>query len=660
RAPVRDPALRPAAAPAPALFEPGVSFDGISATGFVPPDANGDVGPNHYVQTVNRAFAVYTKSGAALLGPLPLDALWSGFAPCQRQVGGDPIVLYDALADRWLITEIVFPNGSSTPPSVYCVAVSTSPDPTLTYFRYAFVFQTTKLGDYPKWAVWPDGYYLAANQFDPSGAPAGQLAAVVDRAALLRGDPSPAAVAFDLAVSNPAFGGMLPADLDGARPPPTGSPAHYGRIRVSFNRQLDNVLELYELRVDWSTPTNSTFTGPAVLTTTPYNADLCDYATNLNCIPQPGTSQRVDGLGDRLMHRLVYRNFGTHETLLANHTVDVGDFEDHAGVRWYELRRSGGPWTIVQQATYAPDAHHRWMASIAMDGGGNLALGFSISSEVLFPGIRYVGRLRTDPPGALGGEAVLQAGGGAQLASNRWGDYTMLAIDPTDDCTFWYTDEYYASSSGASWRTRIGSFRLPPPLCQPANVTPTPTATPTSTPTPTPTATPTFTPTATLTPTPTPTRTSAPRVVLPPPLVPPDLVVLPLLPPLAAPLLAPPPAVGVPTGPFERYAPLPTAEAARSPAPTLTATLTPTATATPAVPPATSEPEPAADGTPVEADSADSSSVAPALEPDVAPAGTPLPSLEETTDDPPVSEVPGFGEPVEPSWSEPPAFAMPE
>lgn len=557
RRPAHEVVRRQASLPMLPLFEPGVSFDGISATSFVPPDPNGDVGPDHYVQAVNRSFAVYRKTGAALLGPLPFDALWTGFAPCQRQAGGDPIVLYDALADRWLLTEVVFPNGSDRPPSVYCLAVSTGPDPTQTYYRYAFVFQTTKIGDYPKWAVWPDGYYLAANQFDASGGPAGQLTAVVDRLAVVRGEPAPTTVAFDVPLDNPPFGGLLPADLDGARPPPASSPAYFARVRVSYTRQPDNALEVYELRANWANPAGSAFSGPTVVATAPYDADLCNYATNFNCIPQAGTSQRVDGIGDRLMHRLVYRNFGTHETLLANHTVDVGDFEDHAGVRWYELRRAGGPWTLFQQGTYAPDAHHRWMASIAMDGSGNLALGFSLSSETEFPSIRYAGRLRTDPPGVLRGEAVLQPGGGAQLASNRWGDYTMLAIDPVDDCTFWYTNQYYASSSGASWRTRIGSFRLPPPLCQPANVTPTPTATPTPTPT--------FTPTPTATPTP------APR---PPVLAAPAVVVLPpLLPPLPAPLFAP--AVGPAPPPLawplsDSTGPTATPTAAAPPVPTAT------------------------------------------------------------------------------------------
>jgi hypothetical protein len=520
-----------------------------------------------------------------LLGPLPFEALWTGFAPCQRQVGGDPIVLYDALADRWLLTEVVFPNGSDRPPSVYCLAVSSSPDPTQTYYRYAFVFQTTKIGDYPKWAVWPDGYYLAANQFDASGAPAGQLVAGVDRLAVVRGDPAPTTVAFDVPLDNPPCG-LLPADLDGTRPPPAGSPAYFARVRVSYTRQPDNALELYELRANWATPASSAFSGPTTVATAPYDADLCNYATNFNCIPQAGTTQRVDGIGDRLMHRLVYRNFGTHETLLANHTVDVGDFEDHAGVRWYELRRSGGAWALFQQGTYAPDAHHRWMASIAMDGSGNVALGFSLSSDTEFPSIRYAGRLRVDPPGVLRGETVLQPGGGAQLASNRWGDYTMLAIDPVDDCTFWYTNQYYAASSGASWRTRIGSFRLPSPLCQPANVTPTPTATPTLTPTPTATPTPTFTPTPT--PTATPTRTAtATATPRPPALAAPAVVgLLPLLPPLPAPLFAPPVGRGAPV-----VAWLPPDPPVPTPTPTATAAPTPSAPEVPAGSPGLAAPQ---------------------------------------------------------------------
>jgi hypothetical protein len=270
-------------------------------------------------------------------------------------------------------------------------------------------------------------------------------------------------------------------------------------------------LHVFEFHVDWNDLTASTFTGPAVLDTAPFTA-LCP--TTADCIPQPGTAQRLDAIGDRLMNRLQYRNFGDHETLVTNHTVDA-DGSGHAGVRWYELRRSGGAWAIYQQGTYAPDGDHRWMGSAAMDRGGNLAVGYSVASAATFPSVRYAGRLATDPLGTLAqSETTLVAGGGAQTGSNRWGDYSMLAIDPVDDCTFWYTQEYYASTSASGWRSRIGAFRFPSSACAPTpTATPTATATavpPTATSSPTPTGSVTATPTASATPTPISGPTSGP------------------------------------------------------------------------------------------------------------------------------------------------------
>jgi hypothetical protein len=211
-------------------------------------------------------------------------------------------------------------------------------------------------------------------------------------------------------------------------------------------------LEAWKFHVDWVTPANSTFTSQPNLAT-------ASFVQMGSGIPQPGTPTTLDTLSDRLMYRLAYRNFGDHEALVVNHTVSVSG---QAGVRWYELRRTGGNWSINQQGTYAPaGGTHRWMGSVALDKSGNLALGMSASSSTVFPSIYYAGRLAGDPAGTLTMESTMTPGGGSQLAPSRWGDYSSMSLDPSDDCTFWYTTEYYSASASWNWQTRIASFRFP-------------------------------------------------------------------------------------------------------------------------------------------------------------------------------------------------------
>ena len=291
---------------------------------------------------------------------------------------------------------------------------------------------------------------------------------------------------------------FLPADLDGSILPPTGAPNTF----VGFPGQATNPnYTTYHFHVDFLTPANSTFTTFANPPAAGFTA-LCP--TTRACVPQNGvtSSNYLDGIGDRLMFRLAYRNFGNHESVVGNFTVSSGGV---AGIRWFELRNvTSGPVTVFQQSTYQPDTTWRWMGSAAMDGQGNLAIGFSASSSSIHPQLRYAGRLATDPLNTLAqGEAHLFDGPGSQSgSSNRWGDYSALSIDPVDDSTFWYTNEYYPTTTSFNWRTRIGSFKL-------ATVSPTPTPTPTATATPlaTPSATPTVPPTATPTATATATRT---------------------------------------------------------------------------------------------------------------------------------------------------------
>ena len=466
RAAAVDPVLQQGR-PLGSMPPPLLSFEGVSnadnirvaRVDAVPPDPTGDVGPNHYVHWVNLSFAIYTRTGERVFGPVPGNTLFAGFGgPCETTNDGDPIVLYDHLADRWLLSQFAIPNDLSGP-YYQCVAVSRTSDPTGAYARYEFVTSTTKLNDYPKFGVWPDGYYLSYNQYRNGLFLEGAGLGVLEREAMLAGAPA-RIVTFDLQSVDPRFFGFLPADLDGPSPP-ADAPGLFVAADDDVFGWPDDRIQIFELRTSWANPAATRLDGPLVLPTAPFDSELCFFFRS--CIPQPNTTSRLDAISDRLMWRLQYRDFGDYEMLLANHTVDV-DGTDRAGIRWYELRRSGGQaWSIYQQGTYSPDPIHRWVGSMAMDRQSNVALGFSIASRTLFPSIHYVGRLADDPLGTLPrAEQVLVQGAGSQTSfTARWGDYTHLAVDPLDDCTFYYTNQYYSATASRAWQTRVGTFRFP-------------------------------------------------------------------------------------------------------------------------------------------------------------------------------------------------------
>jgi hypothetical protein len=441
-----------------------VNFEGINnVDGVLPPDTNGDIGPNHYVQWVNLSFAIYDRSGNQLYGPADGTTIWQGFGgPCESNNDGDPIVLYDHLANRWLLTQFALPNFPNGP-YYQCVAVTTSGDPQGAYYRYQFAF--SKLNDYPKFGVWPDGYYMAINQFSFGGFPfgsfswAGQGVAAFDRARMLNGQTA-TMVYFDLQSVDTNLGGMLPSELDGVAPP-AGSPNYFVQVDDDAWGYSPDQLQIWKFAVNWASPFSSTFTKHKTLPTAAFDSNLCNY--DRNCIPQPGTNARLDAISDRLMYRLQYGNLGTHEALVVNHTVDVSG-NDRAGVRWYEVRNPGSSTaTVHQQGTFAPgDGAHRWMGSAAMDTAGNIALGYNTSSGTVSPSIRYTARCASDPLGQMTqGEGDLIGGSGSQTSSSsRWGDYSMLGVDPVDGLTFWFTGEYYMTTGTAPWRTRVGSFKL--------------------------------------------------------------------------------------------------------------------------------------------------------------------------------------------------------
>jgi subtilisin-like proprotein convertase family protein len=323
------------------------------------------------------------------------------------------------------------------------------------------------MNDYPKLGVWPDGYYMSVNQFLNGSSWAGAGVYVFDRDAMLNGN-SATFQYFDLEDVNGSYGGLLPSNLMGNALPPTGAPNYFMSVDMDWNGS-DDILHIWEFHTDWNTPANSTFSLVKELVVDPFNWNFDGAGGSRDNwdIPQPDTNVELDSLSDRLMMHLWYRNYGDHESLVVNHTVNVGGGSDHAGVRWYEVRGGAvdttlADATLYQQGTYAPDEHHRWMGSVAMDHVGNLAVGYSTSSSTVYPGIRYAGRLASDPLGQLSqGEGVIINGSGSQTHdAARWGDYSSLTVDPADDCTFWFTTEYMQTTSSADWQTRVGSFKF--------------------------------------------------------------------------------------------------------------------------------------------------------------------------------------------------------
>ena len=432
------------------------NFEGVNnISGVYPPDTQGDVGLDSYVQVVNLNFGIFSKTGSMIYGPAALSTIWTGIPdPWNGTNNGDPVVLFDQAANRWIITQFSLPTGNYAE----LVAISQTSDPTGPWYRYVFQF-FNEMPDYPKFGIWPDAYYLSVNQFTGGSYWGGVGACALDRAKMIAGDPTAGMVYFNLGSSSDP-GSMLPADWDGTVTPLPNEPNYFTYFN-DWSSATQDFLKIWEFHVDWATPANSTFSLASSLETEPFKSDLCG-AYRGRCIPQPGTSVQLESLSDRLMYRLQYRNFGGYRAMVTNHTVDV-DNSGHAGVRWYELRNSGSGWSIYQQGTYAPDADHRWMGSIAMNASGFIALGYSISnSSTMYPSIRYTGRKPSDPLGQMTiAEQTIINGSGSQTGSAaRWGDYSMMSVDPSDDATFWYTTEYIQNTGGANWQTRVASFKF--------------------------------------------------------------------------------------------------------------------------------------------------------------------------------------------------------
>jgi hypothetical protein len=418
------------------------TFEGIGFTGVRPPDPIGSVGLNHYLQMVNFRISIYDKLGNLLVGPVAIHTLFSGPGLCATSDFGDPFVVYDQLAARWVIGQIRSDRRG------ICVAVSQTDDPVAGGFYTYEVDTGDDLPDYPKLGVWPDGYYIGTNSINRAMA--------LDRLSMLDGGPTNAIMFQPPGVG--LHGMLMPGDMDGF-PPPDGAPnLFYRHIDHLVGGGVDRV-ELFEFHADFADPPSSTLTGPIQIPVAPFNS-LCGF--DQNCVQQPGTTQRLDSITEWPMWRLAYRNFDKYEVLLANNAVDAGDGQ--AAIRWYELRKpAGGDWDVYQQGSYAPDTVSRWMASIAMDSAGNIGVVYSASdSSSVFPSLRFSGRFADDPPGELTfAEQTVGEGTSAQTGLNgyRYGDYASASVDPADGCTFWVTGEYLPE--GNAWHTRLGVYQIP-------------------------------------------------------------------------------------------------------------------------------------------------------------------------------------------------------
>ena len=425
---------------------PIVNFEGQTSP-YYPPDDNGMAGPNHYMQTINTVYAIYDKSGILVAGPTNLNLLF-GSVPGANRNDGDPIILYDEQADRWLVTEFSIPAAGQ---NYLLMAVSTTNDPTGTWHQYSF--PVDYMPDYPKYGVWRDGYYAGVNNNS------GNDIFVFQRSQMLIGGPA-LMVAFNNPYRPASVDGFMcvpPLDNDGVLAP-TGSPGLF----IAFNDDAfgggTDQLWIYELSVDWTNTPASTFNRVQQIDVEPFN---CNFGPNWNNITQKGTNQKLDGIPQVIMNVPQYRNFTGYQTIVCCHTVNV-DGNGHAGVRWYELRKTGTDWYVRQHSTYAPDIHSRWMGSIMLNSFNSLALGYSISSTSEYPGIRYCGQSPLEYQAESGimdiEEDTIHVGFNSQTGLNRCGDYSVMAVDPTDNKTFWYTNQYVWS--GGSRRTKIASFKF--------------------------------------------------------------------------------------------------------------------------------------------------------------------------------------------------------
>ncbi len=459
-------AARTSAVPMP---PPALSFDGLSNfdniaiynAAILPPDMTGDVGPGHYVEAVNSLVKIFDKNGGPLTPAFKLSQLFAALGtPCAARNDGEAVVLYDPLADRWLISQYC----TNFPPFRQLIAISKTGDATGSYFLYEFVMPSIRLGDLPKFGVWPDAYYMSTEEFLGSDF-AGVGIFAFDRSKMLVGDPSASYVYFSRpSASTARLGNLLPADLDGLRPPPAGTPNLFAGYAATEYGDAQDAIRLFDFHVDFADPRNSTFVErqESPLAVAAFDPTSPEGRAD---ITQPAPGERLDSNSDRLNFRAAYRNFGTSESLVLNQTVRLSYDPYRAGVRLYQLRRTGGAYAITEQSTIGDARSSRWIGSAAEDNQGNLAVSYNFVSDTERPAIKYRGKLAAEPTGMFREEGSLIEGTGVQKAFGwRWGDYGGMSVDPVDDCTFWTTGEYYTLASEQfsdfTWLTRIGKFKF--------------------------------------------------------------------------------------------------------------------------------------------------------------------------------------------------------
>ena len=455
---------------------PILTFEGVGVNGGSPPDTNGDVGPNDYVQTVNVRMQIFDKAGVPRGPSFLMSSLLQPLGGvCAGNDNGDPIVVYDRIANRWVLTQFAF-TDTATPPYHQCVAVSKTGDPTGAYWAYDFITPGNEFPDYGKFTAWSDAYYFSDRQFTNGAAYNGFGVFAMDRTKMLVGDPTATYIYFNAGpgLSN-SSSGIVPTQFNGLTPPPAGSPNVFAVYNDDSAGDASDSLRLFNFHADFAVPANSTFLErpESPLPVAAFDSRNPSGRADIEEPAPATTADYLDSIGDRLMLRLQYYNRGGVETLTTCHTVNAGTLpapgvnptvtQYKAATRHYILQKTspGAPYTVLDQGTFSPDAEERWMGSTAVDNAGNLAVGYSVSSTTVFPSIRYAGRLATDPPNTLSGEQIMTAGTGSQLATtNRWGDYSSMSLDPTDDATFWFTTEYYTTSAASAWRTRVGAFKF--------------------------------------------------------------------------------------------------------------------------------------------------------------------------------------------------------
>lgn len=433
-----NPALMPA---------PNATFAGLDLQnwgGGWPPDTHGAVGPNHYIQAVNSSVGIYDKATGNPLARFTLNNFFNvAGTPCDNNNQGDPVVLYDHVAGRFIVTNFAW--ASTSGPFYECIAMAKTADPVNGgWWQYALTVDSLSMGDYPKLGIWNDGIYMGANMFKRARTYAGAKVWALNRDDMMTG-AALRSIAFTTGTSYfsifPSTAGIASAM------PPAGTPNFF-----FSNYGITNGVRMWKFTTNWATPSASSFTGPTAITTAAYTKPSAS-------VPQLGSTETLDTLGDRIMAEPWYMNIGGTQSVWLNFTVVSGSV---TGVRWMEIRTPGGTPSVYQQGTFQPDSNYRWMGSMAVDKQGNMAIGYSTSSSSMYPAIRYAGRLAGDALGTLGqGEGTLFAGTGSQNGGyNRWGDYANMTVDPNDSCTFWFSTEYYATT-GSNWQTRIGSFKYP-------------------------------------------------------------------------------------------------------------------------------------------------------------------------------------------------------